>query len=219
MDAYWAKDIQELFRLERRHSFQTFFELLMRQSGGIFEASPFARPCEVSRTTISNYLRALEDTYVVQVLRPFNSGRGTEIIAAPKVYGFDTGFVAYHRGLKELRTEDLGHLWEHFVLNGIQARLQTRKINYWRDKRGHEVDLVLARRGKPLVAVECKWSEGDFDPHSLQAFHRQYPKAVCYLIGRDVARSHRRVYQELEVTFAPLRALVEDLLGAPGSGN
>ena len=35
MDAYWAKDIQELFRLERRHSFQKFAELLMAQSGGI----------------------------------------------------------------------------------------------------------------------------------------------------------------------------------------
>src|SRR5574341_1088571 len=55
MDAYWAKDIQELLRLERRHSFQRFAELLMAQSGGIFEATRFARSCEVSRATISNY--------------------------------------------------------------------------------------------------------------------------------------------------------------------
>jgi uncharacterized protein len=39
IDAFWAKDIQELFRLERRHSFQKFFELLLHQSGGMFEAS------------------------------------------------------------------------------------------------------------------------------------------------------------------------------------
>jgi hypothetical protein len=52
MDAYWAKDIQELFRLERRDSFQRFTELVMAQSGGIFEATQFARPCEVSRPTI-----------------------------------------------------------------------------------------------------------------------------------------------------------------------
>ncbi|MCI0469699.1 MAG: AAA family ATPase, partial [Nitrospirae bacterium] len=38
-DAYWAKDVQELFRLEKRHSFYKFFELLMSQSGGIFEAT------------------------------------------------------------------------------------------------------------------------------------------------------------------------------------
>ena len=34
MDAYWAKDIHELFRVERRHSFQKFTELLFAQSGG-----------------------------------------------------------------------------------------------------------------------------------------------------------------------------------------
>src|SRR3990167_10539987 len=45
VDGYWAKDIQELFHLERRHAFQRFFELLMGQSGGIFEASRFTAPC------------------------------------------------------------------------------------------------------------------------------------------------------------------------------
>jgi predicted AAA+ superfamily ATPase len=51
MDAFWAKDIQELFRLERRSSFLRFIELLLTSSGGIFEATKYARPCEVSRTT------------------------------------------------------------------------------------------------------------------------------------------------------------------------
>jgi hypothetical protein len=48
MDSYWAKDIQELFRLDRRGSFLTFVELLLTSSGGIFEATRFARPSEVS---------------------------------------------------------------------------------------------------------------------------------------------------------------------------
>jgi hypothetical protein len=48
MDTYWARDIQELFRLERRVSFQRFVELLLAQSGGMFEATRFARSCEVS---------------------------------------------------------------------------------------------------------------------------------------------------------------------------
>ncbi|HXP63636.1 MAG TPA: AAA family ATPase, partial [Dongiaceae bacterium] len=75
MDAYWAKDIQELFRLERRASFQRFVELLLAQSGGLFEATKFAAPCEVSRTTITNYLAVLEATSVALVLRPFSSRR------------------------------------------------------------------------------------------------------------------------------------------------
>jgi len=82
VDSYWARDIQELFRLERRHSFQKFLELLLVQSGGIFEASSLAGPCEVSRTTIQDYLSALEATFVVTVVRPYHTSRPVEIVAA-----------------------------------------------------------------------------------------------------------------------------------------
>ncbi|RPJ16806.1 MAG: ATP-binding protein [Deltaproteobacteria bacterium] len=176
LDAFWAKDIQELFRLERRHSFQKFLELLMTQSGGIFEASRFARPCEVSRTTISNYLAVLEATFVVSVLRPFTTHRPAEIVAAPKVYGFDTGFVCYFKRWHELRSDDVGILWEHLVLNEIQAQLQTRRVHYWRNKGGNEVDFILAGRGKKPIAIECKWSASNFDPAGMQAFRRHYEK-------------------------------------------
>lgn len=56
IDAYWARDILELFHLERRHSFRRLFELILTHSGGVFESTRYARPCEVSRTTIANYL-------------------------------------------------------------------------------------------------------------------------------------------------------------------
>ena len=145
MDAYWAKDIQELFRLERRTAFQRLVELLLARSGGIFEATEFARLCEISRPTVTSYLGVLEATAVAHVIRPFSTRRTTEIVAAPKVYGFDTGFVCYYRGWSSLRADDLGILWEHFVLNEILATLQGGPLHYWRDKAGHEV--AAASRG------------------------------------------------------------------------
>jgi hypothetical protein len=204
MDAYWAKDIQELFRLERRSSFQKFTELVLAQSGGLFEASRFAPRCEVSHRTIGNYLKVLEATLVAHVIRPFSTHRPTEIVAAPKVYGFDTGFVCYYRGWQELRRDDLGVLWEHFVLNELMARLQTREILYWRDKRGHEVDFVLAaRRSKPL-ALECKWSAAAFDAANLQAFRRQYPQGENVVVAHDVDRAYARHYGNILVRFESL---------------
>ena len=208
MDAYWAKDIQELFRLERRHSFQRFVELLMAQSGGVFEATRFAQPCEVSRTTITNYLSVLENTFVVHVIRPFSTHRPVEIVAAPKVYGFDTGFISYYRGWSTLRGEDLGHMWEHFVLNEIQARRQTRSVRYWRDKRQHEVDFVLAPRGGPPIAVECKWSSDAFKPTHLHAFRRQYPEGSNFVVAHDVTQPFTRHYKSLEVRFVSLEELI-----------
>jgi predicted AAA+ superfamily ATPase len=208
MDAYWAKDIQELFRLERRQSFQKFAELLMAQSGGIFEATKFTRPCEVSRTTIANYLAALEATFVAHVIRPYSSHRPTEIISAPKVYGFDTGFVCYHRGWHELRRDDLGPLWEHLVLNEMHAHLQSREIRYWRDKRGHEVDFILARTKQSSLAIECKWSASDFDAGNLQAFRRPYPQGDNLVVANDVERSFTRSYGGLSVKFVNLSELI-----------
>ncbi|MFN8546249.1 MAG: ATP-binding protein [Candidatus Binatia bacterium] len=156
LDAYWAKDIQELFRIERRQSFLRFTELVLAASGGIFEATRFAGPCEVSRTTISNYLAVLEATSVAHVVRPYSTSTTQEIISAPKVYGFDTGFVSHARGWDTPRRDDLGPLWEHYVLNEIQGRLQTRNVRYWRDKQGqHEVDFC-SRGAKPPIAIECK---------------------------------------------------------------
>jgi predicted AAA+ superfamily ATPase len=212
-DAYWAKDIQELFRLQSHNSFQRFVELVLAQSGGIFEATRFARPCEVSRTTISKYLSVLEETFVAHVIRPFSSHRPTEIVTAPKVYGFDTGFICYHRGWNELRPEEYGILWEHLVLNEMQAAFQTRKINYWRDKRGHEVDFVLFRPRRSPIAIECKWSADDFDPRNLYAFRRQYPSGENYVVARDINKGFGRKYRDIKVLFVSISDLISKLSG------
>ncbi len=211
VDAYWAKDIQELFRLERRYSFQKFTEFLMAQSGGVFEASRFARPCEVSRTTISNYLSILEATFVVHIIRPFSTHRATEIVAAPKVYGFDTGFVCYYRGWTQLRQEDLGSLWEHFVLNEIMAYTQSREIRYWRDKREHEIDFVLAHRQDIPISIECKWAASGFSPRAVLAFRRQYPDGENFVVAHDVDRPFTRDYNGIRVKFVNLDTLIAEI--------
>ena len=211
IDAYWAKDIQELFRLERRYSFQKFTELLMIQSGGIFEATKFAAPCEVSRGTISNYLSILEATFVVHVVRPFSSRRSSEIVSAPKVYGFDTGFVCYYQGWTQLRQDDLGLLWEHYVLNEIMARTQSREIQYWRDKRGHEIDFVLTRSRQMPIAVECKWTAEGFSPRQLLAFRRQYPEGSNFVVAHDVDRPFTKTYNGITVKFVNLKRLITEI--------
>ena len=211
VDAYWAKDILELFRLERRQSFQRLVELVMAQSGGMFEATRFARACEVSRTTIANYLAVLEATLVAHVIRPFARRPAAEIVAAPKVYGFDTGFVCYHRGWNSLRREDLGLLWEHLVLNEIHAHLGRGGVHYWRSKHGNEVDFVLPRRGAPPIAIECKWRTGDLDPANLQAFRAAYPGGKNFLVTSDTERPMSRRHGDLTVRVVSPGQLIAEL--------
>jgi len=211
MDALWAKDILELFKLERRYSFLKFAELLLIQSGGIFEASSFAGPCEVSRSTISNYLAVLEATYVVHVIRPFTSHRPTEIVSAPKVYAFDTGFICYYRGWDKLRRDDMGTLWEHFVLNELLAQTQSRKIYYWRDKQKHEVDFIVTKNQAAPMVIECKWTATDFDSTNVKIFRRHYPKGLNFVVASDVERSYSRSYDDVMVKFIKLEDLIKEV--------
>jgi len=205
MDTYWARDIAELFRLQRRSSFQKFAELLMIHSGGMFEASRYARECEVNRMTIMNYLGVLEDTHVAHVLRPFSSRRAIEIVAAPKVYAFDTGFVSYHRGWYKVGSGNAGFLWEHLVLNEIHAHLQSRRVCYWRDKHGNEVDFVIPLRGRWPIGIECKWSSREFNPRGLLAFSNAYPSAKLAVVASDLDDPITRVYHGKQVTFVGLK--------------
>jgi len=211
LDSYWAKDVQELFRLERRASFQRLFEMLAAQSGGIFEATRFAAPCEISRQTVTNYLSVLEATMVAHVVRPYSTQGATELVSAPKVYAFDTGFVCYARGWLDLRQDDLGALWEHFVLNEIQAHHQTQQVNYWRDKNKHEIDFVLRRRGRAPDAIECKWSANSFDARNLRAFRRRYSEGRNWVVAADVDRPFVRNVKGLDIRFVSLGALIDEI--------
>jgi hypothetical protein len=97
------------------------------------------------------------------------------------------------------------------VLNEIHSNLQTRRIHYWRDKRGHEADFVVApARGRP-VAIECKWSTRDFDPRNLVAFHGPYPSSTLLVVGHDVDRAYVRSYRGVQVSFVSLLTLIERL--------
>jgi len=207
LEAFWARDILELFRLERRGPFMKFAELLLAQSGGRFEATAFAAPCGVSRTTIQNYLAVLEATRLVQVVRPYSRRAATEIVSTPLVYGFDTGFVAWAQGLHEIVHKDKGFFWEHLVLNELEASLQSRRIQAWRDKQGREVDFVWAPRGGAPLAIEAKWQAEAFEPRGLLAFRALHPEGRNLVVASDVVAPYARTVAGLELTFCSLADL------------
>jgi hypothetical protein len=214
MDSYWAKDLQELFVVDKKASFYKLVELLFRQSGGMFEAQSFTGPCELSRQTVQHYVEILGTTLLATVLRPYSGGGTTELVHQPRVYMFDTGFVAYFRGWDKLRAEDRGALLEHLVLTELQARFLPSAMFYWRDKQKHEVDFILKpKRGTAVTAIECKASASGFDPAGMAAFRRHHPAGTNLLVCLDAPRRSARKIGGLELDVVPYAAL-GDLLDA-----
>lgn len=182
MDSFFARDIQRLFAFRAPDKFHALFEFTLRQSGGLFETARTASALGISRPTVESHLRALEITRAITLVRPFHGGGQKELVKTPKLYAFDTGFVAFARGWEPLRPEDCGLLWEHVVLEYLQASAPAASVQYWRDAAGREVDFVLAWGRDRVDAIECKWSPAHVEAKALKAFRTFYPRGTNYLI-------------------------------------
>jgi predicted AAA+ superfamily ATPase len=215
LDSFWAKDITELFELSKKNAFLKFFELLALQSGGIFEAKSFAAPCGVSHTTIAHYLEVLNLTNTAYIIRPFHKNLSKEIIAAPKIYFFDTGFISFFNGKNELTQKDRGIYWEHLVLNELLSVIDREHIHTWRDKSKNEVDFVIKQRGKDPVAIECKWNAQEFSPSNLKKMRELHPRGKNILVSANIFRTSEVTFGEMKIIKTPLsslNALFEKLL-------
>jgi len=207
LDSYYARDVQELFRVEKRRGFLKLVESVLRLSGGQMEATALAGLCGLSRPTVLTYLDVLELTHVAAFIRPYSKGGKRELVRQPKVYGFDTGFVAFARGWADLRPEDCSLLWEHLVLDRLLSDPGEPTVMYWRDKDGHELDFVLPGSRGVADAIECKWDAARFEPKNLQVFRSLHPAGKNFVVATNVPTPHTRKIGGLTVTFTGLDAL------------
>lgn len=204
MDSFYARDVQELFRIRSRTGFLKLLHLLLAQSGGQLDYVKLSREVELSRHTIKNHIDAMQLAHAVFLLPPFSGGGRREILKQPKCYGFDTGFVCYAKGWDTLRPEDKGVLWEHCVLDVLRTRFAEKSLYYWREKTGYELDFIVKHHMHDIAVYECKHNPDAFDAAPLVAFRTLYPKGANYVLSPLVKDAYRRTIRGLDVRFIPV---------------
>ncbi len=201
MDSFFVRDIQKVFAFRYPEKFTASFEYVLKQSGGLFETAKGASALGISRATLDSHLQALAATHAVTIVRPFFGGGQKELTKMPKIYAFDTGFVSFSRGWAPLRPDDYGTLWEHIVLEYLQANAFDKEIQYWRDTSGKEIDFVISGNRNTIEAIECKWDPRYFETTALKAFRELHPKGNNYLICPDVGQGYQKSIGSLKVMF------------------
>jgi predicted AAA+ superfamily ATPase len=207
LDSFFARDIQRLFGFRDINRFNALFEYLIKQSGGQFEVTKTASALGITRPTVESHVSALEITQAVTLVRPFHGGGLNELVKQPKIYAFDTGFVSFARSWDPLRQDDFGPLWEHLVLEHLQAHFPETPPLYWRDKQGREIDFILPRKCNEVDVIECKWNSKAFDGLALGVFRSYYPKGKNYLLTPSSAPAHLKRYGAHEVLVCNPSAL------------
>ena len=122
-----------------------------------------ARDAGTTHATADAHLQLLEDLSVVTRIPAWHSRRLQRLNRSPKVHIVDPGLVAFllHVDASVLTRDAtlVGQLMETFVatelLPHVESASDTTRMFHYRDRSGHEVDLLLEQRGR-LAAIEVK---------------------------------------------------------------
>ncbi len=185
LDSFYARDVQEIFAVDKRQPFLKALEYLISSNGNIFEVTKLGQVSGITRPTVVKYLDILEATKAISVIRPFSQNSEQEIVSQPKVYSFDTGFYCYTHNIRDLRTEDCGLLLENLTLENLQAQGYGNDVRYWRTKSKIEIDFVLPAGRNSVHVIECKWKEKHFDDSAINVFRRRYPSGKNWIVTSD----------------------------------
>jgi predicted AAA+ superfamily ATPase len=144
--------------------FARFLEIAARQNAQVTSAAGIARDAQVSRQTVQGYFDILVDTLLGSWLPPWKLKRATKQVGHPKFYFFDAGVARALSGRLPYppTPEELGPLFETFLLGEVRAFLSYRRLHYplafWRTYDGVEVDLLF-ETARGYLAIEMKSSD------------------------------------------------------------
>ena len=190
IDSFYARDMQELFGIRNRRGFLSLLRLLLRRSGGQVDYARLASDSGLSQPTVKTHMESMRIGCAMHLVSPFHGGGKREIVARPKCYAFDTGFVCHERGWDSIRDEDRGLLWEHLVLDALRSCNADDSIFYWRDKSGREIDFIVRRGREHVDTIECKINPETLTTKATEVFRSYYPEGNNYVVSPGAGASY-----------------------------
>lgn len=160
---YIEKDVRQIKNITDLIVFERFIKLLAGRSGQELNNSALAVETGVDVKTIQSWIGILESSFIIYLLKPHFKNFNKTIVKRPKVYFYDTALVCYLLGIRnvsQLKTHPLrGSIFEGMVVTELLKKRTNAglpiNLYYWRDKTGHEIDVIIDNGGK-LLPIEIK---------------------------------------------------------------
>ncbi|MBC7775998.1 MAG: ATP-binding protein [Phycisphaerae bacterium] len=157
------RDLPQFGLTAPSQTLRTLLQMLTGTHANLLNQSAIANSLDLTIPTIKRYLSYLENAYFIRFLQPWYANVGKRLVKTPKVYFRDSGVLHQLAGISNsnqlLGNQIAGASWEGYVLQQIIANLPSSILPYfYRTKDGSEIDLVLVRGNKPVLAVEIKMS-------------------------------------------------------------
>lgn len=160
---YLERDVRQLIKVQDLGTFQRFLKLCAGRTGQLLNLSSLANDCGITHNTAKAWISVLEASYIVHLLPPHHQNFNKRLVKTPKLYFLDTGIATWLLGIQnseQLATHvQRGALFESWVISELlKTRYnagETSNLYFWRDRSGHEVDLLIDH-GTHLSPLEIK---------------------------------------------------------------
>ena len=156
---YLERDLADLGRVADLDQFALSQNLLAARTGQILSYSEAARELGVAVNTVKRYVRFLEISYQVVLLRPLQPTVTARLVKSPKLYWTDPALA---RLLADQAGASNGALFETAVLDELLRwsswQAHPPSLHFFRTHTGREVDFVLHAPDR-LLAIEAKASQ------------------------------------------------------------
>lgn len=174
---YVERDLRQILQVRDLSNFERFMRLLAGRNGQILNASSLAGECGISHGTVRGWISVLQQSSLVYLLQPYYRNLGKRLVKSPKLYLLDTGLLCWLLNIftpAQLDTHPLrGAIFEAYVVTEFLKSLYNRgkpdTLLYFRDQKGHEVDLLSETLPETLLC-EIK-SSATFHPDFLEGMN------------------------------------------------
>jgi predicted AAA+ superfamily ATPase len=208
---FLERDIPQLGFRTPAKTLERFWRICSHLHGQLLNSSKLGESMGVSHHTVRSYVDMLEQSFVLRVLKPYESNLKKRLIKSPKIYIRDSGILHALLGI-ENHNDLLGHpvygaSWEGLVIENILPLLPNWKASFYRTSSGSEIDLIL-EKGNKRVAIECK---GATSPNLSRGFWNAVSEVKFQEVW--VIAPIKEAYPiENGVMVAPPHRLVEHLM-------
>jgi len=179
--SYFQLEVVQLGDFRRNEVIRDLMLLLMQRVGSKLDIQKLSKELKISRPSLTGYISFLEGTYFIKTVKPFSSGRDTEIRKMPKVYLCDSGLANHFAKL------DPGALFENSVFQSL--RLKT-KLNYYQRKSGMEIDFIADEE----KAYEVKITPQESDIRKLKEMAGMLNLFDFKIISKKYSRLKNVIY-------------------------
>lgn len=221
MSTYIERDVQPHYRLEKIAHFRDFVFLLAARASGILNYQSLSNDLGVSVSAIKLWVKILEASQVIYLLRPYHINLGSRIVKSPKVYFTDVGLVNYLIGNRSesafWRGPKAGAFFENFVIQEVLKHYsnlgRVPPLYYYRTNNGLEVDLMIEESHGLVRPCEIKLTRAP-DRSMAQAIERLKDlnrNKVTLLDGRLISPIKRPVAVHRNIRACSLQNFLSEL--------